>query len=379
MNVQTRILGIFFLQSIALGAWLPRIPEIQDKLALDNAGLAIALLGAPAGILTTLLFAGRFVAHVGARQTIIIFYPVFLFAMLLPLIAPSLPLIFIALMLSAGTLSVLEVGCNVVADQVEKKGKKFIMSKAHGFWSLGLMAGSLMGSWAAGLHIPPIVVGIAIALVVLPIAIPMARALPQYDNTPNEEQIEKKPGFSIPHPILLGVCFFTFGITLTEGAIADWAAVFMRDIHASGPGMAGLGVTLFALAVALTRLFGDRLKFKFGPAPLARALALTGVLGVAIIFFAPNSFVAVAGFALVGVGASLGFPLAVTAAAEAPGPSPAQNVAVMTFIALLGFLIGPVSIGFIAQTFDIRFGLLILAPMLTLSALLAPLLRPRKT
>ncbi len=379
MSIQHRLLGIFFLQSLALGAWLPRIPEIQEKLSLDNAGLAIALLGAPVGILITLLFAGRFVAHIGARKTIIIFYPLFLSAMLLPLIAPSLPLIIFALMISASTLSVLEVGCNVIADQVEKREKKLIMSKAHGFWSLGLMAGSIIGSWAAGMHIAPVIVGLAILLIVLPLAIPMARTLPHYDDVPNSAHTEKKSGFSLPHPVLLGVCFFTLGITLTEGAVADWAAVFMRDIYATDPGLAGLSVTLFALMVALTRLVGDRLKLKFGPAPLARTLALIGILGVAIIFFAPNSIAAIIGFALIGVGASLGFPLAVTAAAEAPGPSPAQNVAVLTFIALLGFLIGPVSIGLIAQIFDIRFGLLVLVPMLVLSALLAPLLRPTKS
>ncbi len=240
------------------------------------------------------------------------------------------------------------------------------------------MAGAVIGSWAASMQIEPVYIGIAILLIVLPLAMPVARALPHYEDVQNPDQIENKSGFSLPHPILLGVCFFALGITLTEGAVADWAAVFMRDIYAADPGLAGLSVILFALMVALTRLIGDQLKLKFGPASLARALALIGILGVAIIFFAPNSIAAIIGFALIGVGASLGFPLAVTAAAEAPGPSPAQNVAALTFIALLGFLIGPVSIGLIAQIFDIRFGLLVLAPMLGISAILSPLLRPVK-
>jgi len=378
MSLQQRVLWIFFFQPIAFAAWLPRIPEIQDRLGLDALGLSIALLGAPAGILTTILFAGRLTSIWGARRVLMVFYPVCLLSMLPPLLAPNLIWITIALFAAGASIAMLEVGMNVTADSVERKGTKMIMSKAHGFWSLGLMLGSLLGTAAAAIQMAPIAAGMIITALVLPPAMIIAYKFPRDVPDPKKNQLPKKH-FSLPHPVLLGVCFFALGATLAEGAVADWGAVFLRDVFAAGPGLSGIGISIFALTLALTRLGGDYLKARFGAAPLARMLIIIALFGVALVFFAPSLPIAVFGFALIGIGVSLAYPLAVSAAAVAPGPSPAHNLAILSFIALFGFLIGPVLIGSITQFSSIRYGLLVLVPMLALSVALAPLLRPAKS
>ena len=104
-------------------------------------------------------------------------------------------------------------------------------------------------------------------------------------------------------------------------------------------------------------------------------MAIIGVIGLGIIYFAPNALLALLGFALLGCGIALGFPLAVTAAANAPGKSSASNVAVLTFLALSGFLVGPISIGFVAEATNIKIGLMVITPMLALSAVLASTLK----
>ena len=373
MSPQQRVLWVFYLQPIALGAWIPRIPEIQTKLMLDPAGLALALAGGPVGTLITLLFAGRLVHAIGPRMAILTLYPVFLAAMLLPLVAPSMTLLMLALLLMSSSMSVLELGLNLVADEVEKREGRIIMSKAHGLWSFGLMTGTALGTFAAGFHIAPIYAGLAISAVVLPLALFIGRELPRRETGTGEP-----PGkIGLPHPSLLAICLFVFGTTLTEGAVADWSAIYMRDVFGSGPGVGGIAVTAFSLSVALTRIAGDRLKLKFGPAALGRTLALVGLAGVLIVVFAPHEITGVAGFILLGVGAAVAFPLGVTAAVSAPGRNAASNVATLSFVALTGFLVGPLLIGGITQGWGIRAGLGVLFPMLALSALLAPALRQR--
>ncbi|CTQ51814.1 Inner membrane protein YbjJ [Roseibium album] len=367
-----RICLIFFLQPIALGAWLPHIPGVQTALGLSNSELAVALVGAPLGTLVTLLFAGRLANRFGAHRIVQVFYPVFLIAMLLPFLAVSQLQLMAALACVGSSLSILELGLNVLADEHEKQTGDKIMSKAHGFWSFGLLSGTLIGSMVAGLGFEPLFAGLAIALFVQLTVLPVTRKLPI------KNAVVAEPGqhhtFRLPHPLLIGICVFTFGTTLVEGAIADWAAVFLRDTFSANPGVAGLGVAVFSLCLATTRLFGDQLRQVVASGRLGQFLALVGLLGVAGIWFSPGTFSALMGLGVLGIGAALAFPLGVTAAAAVPGRSAASNVAVLSFIALLGFLVGPLSIGALADAYGIRTGLMVLVPMLGLSLVLAPLL-----
>ncbi len=372
MSLSARICLIFFLQPIALGAWLPHIPGVQTSLGLTNSELAFALVGAPLGTLSTLIFAGRLATRMGARRIIQLFYPVFLTVMLLPFLATSQWMLMTVLACVGSSMSILELGLNVLADEHEKRTGDKIMSKAHGFWSFGLLAGTLIGAGVAGLGIEPLFAGLGIALVVQSAVLPVTGKLPKEskDTQPSAES----QAFQLPHPLLIGICVFTFGTTLVEGAIADWAAVFLRDTFAANPGMAGLGVAVFSLCVATTRLFGDRLRQVAAPGRLGQLLALTGLIGVAGIWFSPGTGSALLALGILGIGAALAFPLGVTAAAAAPGRSAASNVAVLSFIALLGFLVGPLAIGALADAYGIRTGLMILLPMIGVSLILAPLL-----
>lgn len=377
MSMRNWLFFVFFSQPVALGAWLPRIPEVQEKLALSPAELAVALIGAPIGTLSALLVAGRIGERLGAQKTMLIFYPLFFLAMSLPFLAGSQISLFISLAIMGATLSILELGMNVSADLYEKQRKKLVMSRAHGLWSLGLMAGTIVGSASAALQFNPFWMEVAIfAVLVLPSLYAVKQVnLDQPVLEPSTVQT-RKTGFTMPHIVLLGICLFTFGTTLTEGAVADWAAIFMRDVHSASPGFAGLSLTVFTMAAALTRLTGDKLREHFATNDLARTLAIIGVIGLGVIYFAPNAIIALGGFALLGCGIALGFPLAVTAAANAPGKSSASNVAVLTFLALSGFLVGPISIGFVAEATNIKIGLMVITPMLAISAVLASTLKP---
>lgn len=372
MTESQRICLIFYLQPIALGAWLPHIPGIQTELGLSNSALALALIGGPIGTLTTLLVAGRLAYWLGAKRITLVWYPLFLIAMLLPFLSPNEWALMAALALVGSTMSVLELGLNVLADEYEARTGHKVMSRAHGCWSFGLLSGTLIGSAVAGIGLEPLLAGIAIAVVVQALVLPVIQRLPAAPA--KADHAEKPSGFRLPHPLLLGICIFTFGTTLVEGAVADWAAVYLRDAFMAHPGLAGLGIAVFSLCLASTRLLGDRLRQKSSPGRLGQVLALIGLTGLSLIWLAPNVPVALLGLGVLGVGAALAFPLGVTAASSAPGTSAAANVAVLSFIALLGFLVGPLAIGPLADAYGIRTALMVMAPMVGLSLLFAPCL-----
>lgn len=146
--------------------------------------------------------------------------------------------------------------------------------------------------------------------------------------------------------------------------MADWAAVYMTEIFAASPGVAGAGFTVFAAFVAMGRFQGDRLKSRYGVTVLARVFSGVALTGLTLALFAPEIGVAFLGLALLGYGVSLGFPLAVSAASILPGRSSAANVATLTQISLCGFLVGPLFIGLLAEWHGMRIGLAALVPAL---------------
>jgi MFS family permease len=367
LSVQRIVMLVFFLQPIAFGSWLPRIPDIQLAVGLGPQGLALALLGLPCGTLLTLPFAGRIVGRIGARRSMLIGFVLHLIAVCLPPFAANPIFLFASLVLVGSSMSFLELALNVEAARVEKASGALIMSTAHGFWSLGIMLGSFIGAALAGVALPPAWAVGLVALVSLPVSHVAARALPGGRDEASAESHDSHSPFMIPGWALLGVCLFVFGITITEGAMADWSAIYLRDTFAADPATAGIGYSIFALLVAAGRFSGDALRVRLGSVTLARSFGALALVGVAILALAPNSIVALGGFAIVGIGVSVGFPLAVAAAAALPGASPSRNVAVLSFVALLGFLIGPPVIGFIAEHWALRIGLAALLPVLALS------------
>ena len=155
MSPKLTIMAAFFLQPIAFGSWLPQIPGVQERLSLGPAELAMALLGLPTGILLMLPFAGQLVGRIGSRNTLIFGFPVFLVLVPLPVAAPGLASLFFLLVLLGIGLSTIELGLNVEADVIEKRGMASIMNRCHGFWSLGIMTGSLIGAGFLALQTSP--------------------------------------------------------------------------------------------------------------------------------------------------------------------------------------------------------------------------------
>jgi MFS family permease len=250
------------------------------------------------------------------------------------------------------------------------------MNRCHGFWSLGIMTGSLIGAGFLALEASGFVAIGLLSLVLVPISIAVCRALPVHQ--PAQTETRPRSPWRRPSPAILGISLFVFGITMTEGAVADWSAVYLKDVFATTGMATGMGYVVFAMMVSAGRFAGDAAKQRFGAVLLARLCLIFALGGMLLVVTAPVTLLVYLGLASVGLGVSVGFPLAVTAAADLGDRPAAENVAILSFIALLGFLVGPPLIGFVAEVLDLRSGLAMLLPPLLLSVLLAGLLRRRE-
>ncbi|MFT4706236.1 MAG: MFS family permease [Yoonia sp.] len=356
---------VFFAQPIHLGLWLSRVAEVQSTLGLTKAQLAIALLGMPTGLLPSLYFAGRTVGKLGPRRALLIAFVPMLLAGILPSLATGTASLLLALFIFGAVLPFAQVSLNVFAAQVEKKFNIKIMNRAHGFWSLGIMAGSLVGVQLASVGVTAAPSLFIAAVVLMPLLIMVAYALP--DMKPARPEATTSDALPpIPNAVWL-IAAVIFGATLVEGAMIDWATVYMREIAGAIAGSEGLAVTVFSGFVTIGRFMGDTLNNRFGTVFLVRLCLGSAISGLLILIAGFGGTSAFLGFALVGFGVSTIFPLGVSATAALSDKGEARNVSVMTFGALSGFLIGPPMIGFFADTFSLSAAFILLVPGLVFS------------
>ncbi|WP_281980818.1 MFS transporter [Thalassorhabdomicrobium marinisediminis] len=373
------IMALFFLQPTVFGAWLAMIPHVKTTLELSKSQLALALLGMPLALIPTLQIASRIVARLGPRRAFFYMLPVQAAVMLLPLFAPNLPALFASLAVIGIVVAFLQVSLNTYAGRLEKAADVMVMSRCHGFWALGVSVGSFLATllFDAGPVLAVLTVGAISAVAGMFAAPRLPRLLGQDEGpAPRPQRLSQMPR------ALFVISIFVLAVSLVEGAMSDWAAIYLADRWGSGADEAGIAVTIFSGFLAAGRFMGDGLKRRMGARGAARltvGLALLGLLSLTGPMALPFVF---AGFALIGLGASIAFPLGVSAAAALDDVHEAQNIATMSMIAISGLLIGPPLIGFLSEAVGLRFALMALAPGLFLSLVLTgvfPTRKPRGT
>lgn len=358
------IMSLFMLQPFAYGAWLAMIPYFKDTLDLSKGQLAIALLGAPLALIPMLRVASRIVAHTGPRRIFAYLLPVQALVVLVPFAAWNVPSLFVALALFGSIIAFFEVALNTYAGRLEKSEGILIMSRCHGFWALGVALGSFCTTQLFGIG--------PIWAVFIPVSIAAAIGvwsglhLPRLKGEDQSKDAPQRRFRDMPKALFL-ISAFVLAVTLAEGAMSDWAAVYLAERWGGGAEDAGIAVTVFASFLAAGRFAGDYMKRRLGARGVARLTVGLAILGVACLTIPTSIPMTFVGFALLGLGVSIGFPLGISAAAELDDTYEAQHIATMSMIAISGFLIGPPLFGFVADLFSLRVALMCLFPGLCLA------------
>jgi MFS family permease len=365
------VAALFFLNGAGTANWVVRIPAVQDRLRLSEGALGIALLGVAAGALVAMPLTGRVIARHGSRPASRLAAIAFAGALALPALATNLTLLTLALVLFGVANGALDVAMNGQAATVERRYGRPIMASFHALFSLGGLAGAALGGSVAAYGVGPVPHLIVAALVVGPAgAWATRRMLPaNADATPNS------PSFARPTRALLALGVIAFCVLLGEGAMADWSAVYLRNVVGAGPGLAAAGYAAFSLAMAAGRSVGDALTTRLGPTRLVRAGGAVAALGLGCALVPTHPWAAIVGFAAVGAGLSTVFPTLLATAGRLPRQTPGTAIAAVSTFGYTGFLAGPPIIGFVAEAFTLRGGLSVVVLTSLLIVLLAGALR----
>ncbi|MEY2516050.1 MAG: hypothetical protein QOJ89_3408 [bacterium] len=343
----------FALDGFAVASFFARLPTIQDRLQLSNGRVGLALLALTVALLIAQPLAGALAARRGSA-------PLVTAGGLLVsavIVAPAYANSFGALVVSTAAIGlatgVLDVTINVQGVAVERRLPTPILSGLHAAFSLGMLAGALSAGAAAGAGLTPrehlLGVGIVSALATLA----WSRAL----LPAGADASASGPAFARPSTALASLGAIAFCVLLAEGAIGDWSAIHLADTLSASEGTAVAGLAAFSATMAIGRLFGDRITQRVGDVAHLRGGALVAAAGIVVAATAPSVPVAVAGFALAGVGLSALFPLMVRAASNRGGDAPGPAIAAVSTAGYGGLVTGPPLVGFVAEATSLRLAL----------------------
>ncbi len=352
---------VFALNALGLSAWFPRIPDVKEALGLDVLTLAFCLFGMPVGTMLGFLTVGRIIRAIGLRATCVCGGSAFLISFIGPALAPNALTLGLALFLCGLTIATIEVSMNAKASQTERVLGRRIMTRCHAFWSFGTVLGAMLGGSFAERGVS----FLHQQLVLQPIfaAATVFFALRLIPDDPEEEQAIEKKGFSLPSAALVLMCIVPLGALLIEGAMMEWSALLMREWKGAGPFVTAVTFSVFALAMAVARLTGDRLAERFGPRSVILWSGLMMALGIFGFGLAPGLWLSLPAAALVGAGCGNIYPLTMSMVGRIPGPRPERNVATLALVAFTAFLIGPPLIGGLAHLVGLPVALALLAPL----------------
>ena len=365
------VAAIFLVNGTAFASWVPHIPTVQQKLGLSPGVLGLALLSIAVGSLVSMPVAGWLAARYGSRIVALSAGMLYCVVIPLPLLAPSLTTLVIALALFGVFNGAMDVSMNAHGVAVERQIGSPIMSSLHAMFSIG----GILGAGAAVLLLPlgvtPIVhVGVT-ALLGLALMLATARFLLPHA----ADSGGGGPHFVLPRGRLLVLGAMGFFILMTEGAMGDWTAVYLRLDLGAGAGLAGAGFAVFSATMAIGRLTGDRLVAAFGPVVMVGWGALLAAVGLGGALLLHDPAAAILGFGLVGLGLANVVPILFSAAGRTPGIAPGAAIAAVTTAGYSGFLAGPPMVGFAAEWIGLPGALGLLAVAVGLMALWARLLK----
>ncbi len=363
----------FFLNAIILSSWMTRIPDLKADLGIGTGDLGLALFALPFGTLIALPLAGPVIDRLSNERA----YFAGALAGLAMLVAIGAAGSWTALTLALFGLglanALMEVAMNVAAADAEHRIGVRIMSRCHGFWSIGMMSGGLVSGVIAQAGISTFAHLTGIALVGTFAAIALAR-LPAEAGARMAAPAPKAEGghtFTLPGRAIIGLCLLAAGVTVAEGAMFDWSTLYLRRDLGAEPFMAGLGYALFAGSQATTRFLGDVLRRFFRPEHLVLGSGLVTSLGLVGVALSSGPLMTYPFLMMLGAGVALVYPVASSVVTLKPGRSPAANVAGLTLVVMIALLTAPPLIGLIADGFGLRVAFLAIVPAALLTVLLA--------
>ena len=369
---------LFFVNGMGFATWIPHIPFAQRKFALDEATLGLTLLAIAGGAIVAMPLAGGLIEKWGSRRICI--FSSLAFCLVIPflLMGTSYPLFMVNLFLLGACGGAMDVAMNAHGVYVEGQYHQPIMSSFHGMFSVGGLVGAGVAGGLLALGWPPVQhMAVMSVVLLLLVAVAVRYLLP-----PEPKEIAEgeppAPLFALPRErTMITLALLAFFILMTEGAMADWTAVYLEAMPGTGASLAAVGFAAFSLTMAVGRLTGDAIVRTIGRVPVVRWGSALAMVGVLLASFSPHPYPAIAGFALVGLGLSNVVPIIFSAAGYLSPTAPGRGIAALTTAGYFGFLVGPPLIGLLAELITLAGAFQVLAASLLLVVVSASLVQKK--
>jgi hypothetical protein len=368
LHARLSVSFIFFANGFVVASWLPHIPEVKERLALGDFELGFALLAMAVGSVLALPVAGWLTGRLGSHAATRAAGLVLCALLPAPVLAPNLPLLMLALLLFGAASGMLDVAMNAQAVLLEDRYGRPILSSLHGMYSTGGLAGASLAALAASNEVTVSVQALGLTVILVPLLFAVSGSL----LTDGTGRGRAAAMLAWPSGALIGLGALAFLALMAEGAMGDWAAVFLRQYRGAGMAAAATGFAGFSLAMAVGRFSGDGARRRWGASHLLRAGALTSGIGMAIALTAPGILVSVFGLTLFGLGLANMVPILFAAAGRNPGMTAGLGIAAVATAGYGGLLAGPPLIGMTAEFIGLRLALVtILVGVLAIAAFAA--------
>lgn len=364
---------LFLAHGLIVSTWVSRIPAVKAALGLSNGVFGLTLLSSAFGAVAFIPVAGILIGKYGSRKVCVCSGVLFSSSLIPVAAAPNVYVLAASLFAYGAFAASMDVSMNAQGVEIEQALKKPTMSRFHGSFSAGGMVGAAIGGMVAAHGIatlPHFAVSAAFNASLVLAAMPFLLEA-HIDPDSGDHRL---PFSKIP-PVLLALSAIGFCILLSEGAMADWTAIYLRQNVHAGPGVAAAGYSVFSASMAIFRFLGDWITARLGPMRTVRTASLLAAFGLTGALVVSNAQWSLPGFAITGAGFSVIIPLVFGGGGRVRGIKPGAGIATVTGIGYVGFIVGPPAIGFASDAVTLRYALCIVVGCCLISAALAGSMR----
>jgi fucose permease len=345
--------GVFVVNGAAIGTWVAQIPWVQERFDLSKSAMGLVITGMAIAVILAFPIAGQAIVRHGSERIVWVGGVATSLAIMLPVLAPHPIAVALGLFVLGGSSATQDVAMNSHGVKVEHDLGKPIMSSLHAGWAFGGMAGAGLAALFHALDVDPRISVAVASVLLLSLLFATARRIGHGSAAEGDDA----PNFALPSRGVVLLAVLCLLVMVTEGAMADWGGLYLRQDLGASAALAALAYSFFTAGMTLGRVVGDAVNKRIGPVALLRWGALLTGLPLAAMLLIGQPAAALVGLFLVGLGVANGVPLMFSAAGRQPDTPPGPGIAAVSSMGSLGFLAGPPVIGFLADAISLPWAL----------------------
>lgn len=357
---------LFACSSLLFGTWVAAIPGIKERLGFTDGSLGLSLLLSPLGAITGVFLSTKVFGKIPVGKWMLTGYILQSMVMVSLITSVNRPMCWISLY-CLGLVSFLNgVSSNATVNIMEQRYGRLLMSTCHALYSLGGFVSAGFAAFMFAISVPS-----GWQIVIMAAVIIVVNISNRHHLLSNKEIIHSGSGLKLPSLSILSISFICMVLFMAEGCVADWSAIYFKEVMKAPKELMSLGYAGFSIAMTIGRLNGDSIVSMMGNKKTVIVGAVTAAAGFLLVVVSPYIGLAIAGYVIIGFGCSGIVPILFRASANIPGVSKVEGFAMVTTGGLIGFLAGPSVIGFISEKASLSKGLALLIVMMLTAAVVA--------